>query len=56
LASGAGGHSRETLEFDGGEFVEEAGEGLNLGGGEAARFFSWSVSAVMSAMRRATRL
>lgn len=56
LASGAVCHGGETLEFGCGEFVEEAGEGLKLGGREAARFFSWSVSAMMSAMRRATRL
>lgn len=56
LASGAVSHAGETLEFGGGEFVEEAGEGPKLGGGEAARFFSWSVSAMMLAMRRAMRL
>ena len=56
LAGGTVGHDGETLEFGGGEFVEEAGERLDLGDGEAARFFSWSVSAMMLAMRRAMRL
>ena len=37
LARGAVGHGGETLEFGCGEFVEEAGELLKLGGGEAAR-------------------
>ena len=37
LAGGAVGHGGETLEFGGGEFVEEAGECLKLGCGEAAR-------------------